>query len=83
MNGYRDFLEMAEQRYSVRKYSDRPIEKEKMDKVLRAGQVAPTAVNMQPQRVFVLQSPEALEKARNVTRFTFGAPTILQYHPCP
>ena len=77
MKAYKDFLELAENRYSVRSYSDRPIEKEKMDRVLRAGQVAPTAVNMQPQRVFVLRSPEALEKAKKVTRFTFGAPVIL------
>ncbi len=77
MRAYKDFLEMAENRYSVRSYSDRPIEKEKMDRILRAGQVAPTAVNKQPQRVFVLQSEEALEKAKRVTRFTFGAPVIL------
>ena len=77
MNGFSDFLDLAEQRYSVRSYSDRPIEKEKMDRVLRAGQVAPTAVNAQPQRIIVLQSPEALAKAAKVTRFTFGAPAIL------
>ena len=77
MKAYKDFLELAENRYSVRSYSDIPIEKEKMDRILRAGQVAPTAVNKQPQRIFVLQSREALEKAKNVTRFTFGAPIIL------
>lgn len=77
MNGFSDFLDMAEKRYSVRSYSDRPIEKEKMDRVLRAGQVAPTAVNAQPQKIFVLQTPESLEKAKRVTRFTFGAPAIL------
>jgi len=77
MNGYSDFLEMAEKRYSVRSYSDRPVEQEKIDRILRAGQVAPTAVNAQPQKIFVLRSPEALEKARKVTRFTFGAPVIL------
>ena len=75
--GYKDFLELAEKRYSVRSYSDRPIEKEKMDRILRAGQVAPTAINRQPQRVFVLQSKEALEKAKKVSRYTFGAPVIL------
>ena len=32
--GYKDFLELAEKRYSVRSYSDRPIEKEKMDRIL-------------------------------------------------
>ncbi len=77
MNGFKDFLDMAEQRYSVRSYSDRPIEKDKLDRILRAGQVAPTAVNSQPQKVFVIQSPEAMEKAKRVTRFTFGAPVIL------
>ena len=74
--GYKDFLELAEKRYSVRSYSDRPIEKEKMDRILRAGQVAPTAINRQPQRIFVLQSEEALEKAKKVSRYTFGAPVI-------
>ncbi|MBO4356640.1 MAG: nitroreductase family protein, partial [Candidatus Methanomethylophilaceae archaeon] len=77
MKAYKDFLELAENRYSVRTYSDRPIEKEKMDRILRAGQVAPTAVNKQPQRILVLQSKEALDKAKKVTRFTFGAPVIL------
>ncbi len=39
------FLELAAARYSVRSYSDRPIETEKMEKILKAGQLAPTAVN--------------------------------------
>ena len=71
------FLELAEARYSVRSYSDKPIEKEKMDKILRAGQVAPTAVNYQPQKIYILKSVGALNKARSVTRFTYGAPVIL------
>ena len=74
---YSDFLELAEARYSVRKYSDAPVEQEKMERVLRAGQVAPTAANRQPQRVFVLQSDEALSKVRSLTRFHFDAPVVL------
>ena len=74
---YSDFLELAEGRYSVRKYSDAPVEQEKLDLVLRAGQVAPTAANRQPQRVFVLRSDEALAKARSLTRFHFDAPIVL------
>lgn len=42
------FLELAADRYSVRSFSDRPIEQEKMDKILKAAQLAPTAVNYQP-----------------------------------
>ena len=77
MARFNSFIELAEHRFSVRKYSDRPIEKEKLDRVLRAGQVAPTAVNSQPQKIFVLQSKEALETAKRVTRFTFDAPAII------
>ncbi|MBQ6547697.1 MAG: nitroreductase family protein [Candidatus Methanomethylophilaceae archaeon] len=72
-----DFLEIMEKRYSVRSYSDKPVEKQKLDRILRAAQIAPTAVNKQPQRIYVLQSEEALKKAAQVTRFTFGAPLIL------
>lgn len=77
MTMYETFLKLAEERYSVRKYDSKPIEQEKLDKVLRAGQVAPTAANAQPQRVFVLQSPEALAKVKTLTHFHFNAPTIL------
>ena len=74
---YRDFLELAESRYSVRKYAEKAIEPEKMERILRAGQVAPTAANAQPQRVLVLQSAEALARVREVTRFHFNAPAVL------
>ena len=50
-----DFLTLAENRYSVRNFSDKPIEPEILAKILRAGQVAPTACNLQPQKVFVIQ----------------------------
>lgn len=42
-----DFMELAKKRYSVRAYSDKPIEKEKLDQVLEAGNLAPTAKNIQ------------------------------------
>lgn len=37
------FMELAKERYSVRKFSDKPIEKEKLDAILEAGRIAPTA----------------------------------------
>ena len=43
-----NFLEMAEKRYSVRRYSDKKVETEKLEKILHAAHVAPTAVNLQP-----------------------------------
>ena len=48
-----DFFELIESRYSVRSYSDRPVEEEKLRRVLRAAQLAPTAANLQPFRLLV------------------------------
>ncbi len=71
------FLELAETRYSVRNFADRQIEKEHLERILRAGQVAPTAANRQPQRIVVIQSPETIEVLRKITPYTFNAPTVL------
>ena len=57
----KDFLDLACERYSVRKYSDKEIEDEKLEKILKAAQVAPTGNNFQPQRVFVLNHPTLKE----------------------
>lgn len=73
-----EFLELAKnQRYSVRKFSDKPVEKEKLDKILESSRVCPTACNFQPQRILVLQGEEALAKVKECTRWYFGAPIIL------
>ena len=74
-----DFLQLATDRYSVRSFSNRPIEPEKMEKILRAGQVAPTAVNFQPQKIYILKSDEAMDKLRALTRFTYDAPIVLLF----
>lgn len=72
-----DFLTLAENRFSVREFADRKVEKEIIEKILRAGQVAPTACNRQPQRIFVLESEEALAKLRKCTSSHFHAPLAL------
>jgi nitroreductase len=72
-----ELLELIKQRYSVRKFSDKPIEKEKLELVLKAGQAAPTACNFQPQRILVLDSKEALEKVKKCTKYHFNAPAVL------
>ena len=38
--------------------------------------IAPTAVNYQPQKIYVLKSPEALQKVRSITRSTYEAPLV-------
>jgi nitroreductase len=72
-----NFLELAKARYSVRRFADTPVEPEKLQKILEAGQLAPTAVNAQPQRIYVLKSEEALAKVRGVTRNAYQSPIVL------
>lgn len=67
-----DFIKLAEERFSVRKFSDRPVEQDKLKLILKAGQIAPTACNNQPQRVYVLQSHEALKKLQKCKKSHFG-----------
>lgn len=74
-----DFLQLAADRYSVRSFSGRPIEQEKMDRILKAGQLAPTAVNFQPQKIFILKSKEAIQKIRTLTHFAYDAPVVLLF----
>lgn len=66
-----DFLELAKQRYSVRKFSDKKIEQEKIALILEAGRVAPTAVNYQPQRILVLDNRQSLDKLGECTPYRF------------
>ena len=44
-----DFLKLATERYSVRKFKDKPLKKEMIDKILKAANIAPTGCNYQSQ----------------------------------
>ena len=72
-----EFKEVVKNRYSCKKYADRQVEAEKLTAILNAGRLAPTAKNLQEQRIYVLQSPEALKKIDAVTPCRYGAPTVL------
>ncbi len=72
-----DFLELAKKRFSVRKFSDKPVEAEKLEKIIEAGRVATTAKNQQPQKIYVVKSREALEKINTLSPCIYGAPTVL------
>lgn len=71
------FLELAKERYSVRSFQPRPIEEEKLNRILEAGHVAPTACNFQPQKIYVATGEAVRGKLASVCRFTFDAPVIL------
>jgi nitroreductase len=51
-----DFFDLIQSRYSVRAYRPEPVEKEKLNQVLEAARLAPTAANRQPFRLYVARS---------------------------
>lgn len=71
-----DFLDLAKKRYSVRSYEQKEVEEEKLLQILEAGRVAPTAANVQPQRLLVIKSQEALKKLSKCGSF-HGAPLVI------
>ncbi len=53
-----DIYEAIENRYSVRKYQDKPIEQEKLERVLNAGRLAPSGRNRQEWKFVVVRDAE-------------------------
>ena len=49
-------------RRSIREYDSRPVEPEKLDRTLRAGMQAPSAMNRQPWEFLVVEKPEMIQK---------------------
>ena len=71
-----EFQKLIEERYSVREYQNKPVEQEKIDAILKAGNIAPTAKNNQPQQIYVINSKEGLEKVKKLTACAFNAPVV-------
>lgn len=71
-----EFLNIAKQRSSVRSYTEKKVEPEKLEKILEAAHVAPTAANLQPVHLIVVQSKEGLDKIGNAANI-YGAPLAI------
>ncbi len=72
-----EFDTVLQRRYSCRAFAARAVEQEKVDRILEAGRIAPTAVNKQPVHVWAVSTPEVLEAIKGVTRSNYGAPLLL------
>lgn len=60
------FIELAKQRYSCRNYDSGYVEQDKLDLVLEAGRIAPSAANRQPWHFVVIRERENLRKIHEV-----------------
>lgn len=74
-----NFSELAQSRYSVRKFDGRTIAPDTMQKILHTGNIAPTGCNYQPQRIYVIESPEKIDLLNKLSKCIFGAKTVLLF----
>ena len=72
-----EFKEVVRDRFSCKQYGSKPVEKEKLEAILNAGRLAPTAKNLQEQHIYVIQNPEGFAKIDAVTPCRYGATTVL------
>ncbi len=72
-----EFTDVIRTRYSCKKFDGRRIAKEQLKAILEAGRLAPTAKNLQEQRIYVLQSEEALAAVDRLTPCRYNAGTVL------
>lgn len=72
-----DFNSLAANRYSCKKYGDRPLADTPLRRILEAGRLAPTAKNLQEQHIYVARSAASLSKIDECTPCRYGAPVVL------
>lgn len=74
-----DFSQLIQARYSCRDYAERPVEEEKLQQVLEAARLAPTAANRQPFRIVVVRDAELRQQMSDVymRHWFYSAPIIL------
>lgn len=73
-------MEKIFHRISVRNYQDRPVEKEKIVQILRAGMQAPSSCNQQPWEFYVVTDKEKIKELSKATRYSgcaAGAPVVI------
>ena len=70
------FSDLAKQRCSVRTYEAKPVEEVVIQHLLKSARVAPTAANLQPQKILVLNTAQSLSKV-NKSASCHGAPLVM------
>lgn len=72
-----DFETVVKNRTATRKFKEEKISEEILNKILEIGRLAPTAKNQQPQKIYVANSKEGLEKIDKASPCRYNAQTVL------
>ncbi len=70
------YFEVIEERFSCRSFTASKITTEEIQILLEAARLAPTSVNNQPQKIYVVENTNLLEKLNEASRFVFNAKTV-------
>ena len=71
-----EFTEVISERYSCKKFDGKKVEREKLNEILEAARIAPTAKNLQEQHIYVIESEKGLAKVDKCTPCRYGANTV-------
>ncbi|MFC2169795.1 nitroreductase family protein [Acidobacteriota bacterium] len=79
------FLELVQQRKSIRRYLKKPVEREKILTCIEAARLAPSAHNVQPWRYLIIDDPElaanfsreAFSGIYSISKFASNAPVLI------
>jgi len=74
-----EYKTLANNRYSVRNFTNQPVENEKIELILETARKAPSAVNFQPYKMYVVQSAEKLDAVKSCYHRTWikSAPIVI------
>jgi nitroreductase len=80
-----ELMKLIEQRQSVRSYSDKPVEREKLLRCIEAARLAPSASNAQPWKYIIIDDPTlknqvaelAADPITSINRFAVQAPVVV------
>lgn len=74
-----EFSDVINERYSVRGYLDKPVEQEKLEYILKAATTAPTGVNAQPFKVYVIDTKKYKDELSEIygAKWFVEAPYVL------
>jgi nitroreductase len=81
-----DFFKIVEERRSMRKYAEKPVEEEKLLKIIETTNKAPSAGNLQAYEIYIvrkLEQRQALVKASRDQGFLAEAPVVLVFCATP
>jgi nitroreductase len=78
------FNELINSRQSVRRYQEKPVEREKIEKIIEAVHLAPSACNSQPWKIIIVDEPGLKNEVAKATfsktiafnKFAVEAPVI-------